>query len=65
MFDDLSLNARSAPMTRDERVREEGTEAARRGLSAMDNPYRSGSADGTAWRRGLDLYLGARIPIAG
>ncbi len=41
-------------VTRDETVRREGALAARRGMTSHDNPYRSQSADGVAWRRGFD-----------
>ena len=42
------------PMTRNDLVRLEGRDAARRLQSRSDNPYRSGSADGRAWREGFD-----------
>jgi len=41
-------------LTRTDRVRLEGREAARHGLPPHVNPYRSRSADGVAWREGYD-----------
>ncbi|WP_062015066.1 hypothetical protein [Aureimonas sp. AU4] len=44
----------TARMTRDETVRREGREAARRRVNRHDNPYRSRSADGISWHAGYD-----------
>ncbi len=48
-------------MTRDETVRLEGREAARRQMNRHDNPYRSRSADGISWHAGYDAEVSARL----
>ncbi len=40
-------------LTRDQTVRMEGREAARKRLTKKDNPYASGSADHRAWNKGF------------
>lgn len=58
MFDEetgaFNLTLPNLNLTRDEKVRMEGAHAARCGYSRHDNPYRSQSADGVAWREGFD-----------
>lgn len=44
-------------LTRDEAVRLEGREAARRRVNRHDNPYRSRSADGISWHAGYDAEM--------
>lgn len=65
MLADHAAMAMPSPMTRDDHVRLEGAEAARRGFAAHDNPYRSGSADGMSWRQGFDQSSSGRIRVEG
>lgn len=50
----------TARMTRDEIVRIEGRDAARRHVNRHDNPYRSRSADGLSWHAGYDDEIASR-----
>lgn len=65
MLDDRGTTNMPPHLTRDDSVRAEGTEAARRGLTAKDNPYRSGSADGLAWRQGFDRSIAGKVLVEG
>ncbi|WP_279480157.1 hypothetical protein [Aureimonas sp. SK2] len=50
----LEAALRGLRLTRDDIVRMEGAQAASRGLTRRDNPYRPQSADGVSWRMGFE-----------